>query len=176
TMVVRAPGHERAVIASIRATLRDIDPTLPIVGLATMRDRLSLAYAAVDNGAVGAAGFGIIAALLAATGIYGIIAYGVHQRRREIGIRVALGARGRSIVTLVVGRAVALTLFGLLLGLALWIAVPMGLERILFGVSRGDPLTLMVTAAALGAIAFIAALVPVYRALRLDPTQVLRIL
>jgi len=174
-VVVRAAGDERALLSAVRAAVREVDPSLPLIGLGTLSERVSVAYAAVDNGAFAALGFGALAVLLAAAGIYGVVSYGVSQRRREIGIRVALGAGRGAVVRLVVGRALGLTLAGSALGLLAALAVPTGIERLLYGVSRADPPALAGAVLLFSAVAALAALLPARRAARLDPMRVLRL-
>jgi putative ABC transport system permease protein len=164
-----------ALVAPVRAAIGRIDPTLPIVGLGTFRQHVSVAYAPIETGAVGALGFGILALLLAASGVYGLTAYAVAQRRREIGIRMALGATRGAVLRLVAGRALTLTLVGAGAGALLAALVPMGLDSLLFGVSRYDPRALAVAIAVFGAVAALAALVAARRAVGLDPMQVLRL-
>ncbi|HEX6748092.1 MAG TPA: ABC transporter permease [Longimicrobium sp.] len=175
TVVVRAAGNEAALLPAVRAAVREADPALPLIGLGTLRERVSVAYAAVRSGASAALGFGVLAVLLAASGIYGVVSYDVTQRRREIAIRMALGAGRAAVVRLVVGRALRLALAGTVLGLLGAVAVPTGIERMLFGVSRTDPLALAASVVLFCAIAALAAFLPAQRAARLDPMRVLRL-
>jgi predicted permease len=175
TTLVRARESDAALVAQVRTVIRKIDPALPIVGLGTFRQHVSVAYAPIETGAVGALGFGILALLLAASGVYGLTAYAVAQRRREIGIRMALGATRGAVLRLVAGRALTLTLVGAGAGALLAALVPMGLDSLLFGVSRYDPRALVVAIALFGAVAALAALVAARRAVGLDPMQVLRL-
>jgi len=175
TIVVRSSASDTRLVGAIRATMREIDPAVPVIGLATLRDHIALAYTPVESGALGATAFGVLAVLLTASGIYGVVSYGVSQRRREIGIRAALGARAGDVVRLVVGRAVRLTLVGVAIGLATVALVPMGLNRLLYGVSSHDPATLGATGLLFLLVAGIAGFVPARRAARLDPMRVLRL-
>ena len=178
TTLIRARGprdSDAALVAPVRGAIAAIDPTLPIVGLGTFRQRVSVAYASIETGAVGALGFGLLALLLAASGVYGLTAYAVAQRRREIGIRMALGATRSAILRLVAGRALTLTLVGAGAGALLAALVPMGLDSLLFGVSRYDPRALAVAIAVFGAVALAAALSAAMRAVGLDPMRVLRL-
>src|SRR6185503_19514270 len=134
-----------------------IDPALPIGRLGTFRQHIAVAYASTESGAIGALGFGILALLLAASGIYGIIAYSVAQRRREIGIRMALGARRTAVLRLIAGRALLLTMGGAAAGAIFAAVVPMGLDSLLMGVSPRDPRALVMATVVFGVVAVVAA-------------------
>jgi predicted permease len=175
TTLVRVRGPDAALVAPVRAAIHALDPALPIVGLGTFRQHISVAYVSIESGAIGALAFGLLALVLAASGVYGLTAYAVTQRRREIGIRVALGATGAAVLRLVAGRALTLTLVGAAAGALLAALVPMGLDSLLFGVSRYDPRALAGAMAVFGVVAVVAALVAARRALGLDPMQVLRL-
>jgi predicted permease len=175
TMVVRSRGSELALLPAIRAAIRAIDPTLPVVGLGTLRQHVSVAYTSTESGAIGVLGFGILALLLAASGIYGITAYTVSQRRREVGIRLALGARHSSVLRLIAGRALGLTMIGAGVGAALAALVPMGLDSLLLGVSPRDPRALAMATIVFGFVAVTASLAAALRAVRLDAMRVLRL-
>jgi hypothetical protein len=175
TMLVRTADDERALIPLVQSLMREIDPSLPVVGLGTLRDHVSTAYSAVRGAAVATAGFGVLATLLAAAGIYGVIAYGVAQRRREIGIRMALGAGRGAVVRLSVTRILSLTLAGAAVGLAVVLVVPLGLDALLLGVSARDPLTLAGAVLLFVVTAVLAAAAPARRAAGLEPMHVLRL-
>jgi ABC-type antimicrobial peptide transport system permease subunit len=118
--------------------------------------------------------FGIVALLLAAVGLYGVTAYTVEQRTREIGIRMALGAERAKVVQLVLGGASRRVGAGLILGLPLAIGAGRLISSQLYGVSSWDPLALMVAASALAASAFVAAIIPASRAASISPMSALR--
>ena len=117
--------------------------------------------------------FAAVALLLAAVGIYGVMTYLVAQRTREIGIRMALGASARTVVAMVVGRGLALTLAATLLGMAGAAALTRTLATLLFGVGPLDPLTFAAAAALLGGVALLACYLPARRAARVDPVVAL---
>jgi len=117
--------------------------------------------------------FAAVALLLAAVGIYGVMAYLVAQRTREIGIRMALGASARSVVLMVVGRGLALTLIATLLGIAGAAALTRTLATLLFGVGPLDPVTFVAAAVVLGGVALLACYLPARRAARVDPVVAL---
>jgi putative ABC transport system permease protein len=120
------------------------------------------------------AAFGAIALLLAAFGIYGVISYGVMQRRREIGIRMALGADRADVRRLIVREGMSLAAAGLALGLLASLALGPILRSLLFQTRTGDPATLLAVAALLGGVALLACSIPARRAARLDPQAALR--
>jgi ABC-type antimicrobial peptide transport system permease subunit len=118
--------------------------------------------------------FAAVALALAAVGIFGVISYTVAQRTREIGVRMALGASGGTVLGLMLGRAMRLVALGLALGLALALAVNRSVEGMLYGVDPADPLTLAAVALVLGAVALLACWLPARRATRIDPMVALR--
>jgi putative ABC transport system permease protein len=174
TFVVRTSGNEAALIGAARGAVRNVDPALPVIGLGSLHDHVALAYAPVASGAAGAIGFAVLAMLLAISGVYGTVAYGVAKRRRELGVRIALGARPGAIVRLVVRRAVTLTASGVLLGATIVATVPMGLSSMLYGVSPRDPRVLASSAMLFCLIAAAAALIPARRAVGVDPVNAMR--
>jgi ABC-type antimicrobial peptide transport system permease subunit len=119
--------------------------------------------------------FGAVALALAAVGTYGSINYSVERRNREIGIRMAMGARGADVLTMVVGRVARLAALGIAIGLAAGLLLTRILDRLLFGLSATDPLTLALATLVLGGVALIAGYLPARRAARVDPMTVLRI-
>ncbi|MFL5526321.1 MAG: ADOP family duplicated permease [Gemmatimonadaceae bacterium] len=175
TTLVRVTGQERTFIEPVRAALSRVDPKIPVMSLGTLREFTSVSYSALESGAVAAIGFGALALVLAASGVYGLTAYAVSQRRREIAIRLAVGAQRRSVIRLVAGRALTLTLIGAGMGALIAAFVPMGLKPLLFGVTQHDPSALVAAMIAFGTVAFVAALVAAWRAMKLDPMTVLRL-
>src|SRR5688500_9696806 len=118
--------------------------------------------------------FGAMALLLAVAGVYGVMAYSVARRRREIGVRIALGARPGDVLGLVVGRAAYLAGAGVAIGLAAAFGVSRLLSGLIFGVSTSDPKTFLITPLVLAAAAMLASYVPARRATKLDPMEALR--
>ena len=118
--------------------------------------------------------FAVVALVLASVGIYGVISYSVAQRTHEIGIRMALGARPRQVLALVVGQVMWLAMLGVIIGLALAVASTRVLSGILFGVSTTDPVTFTVISLLLMVVAVAASSVPARRAIRIDPMIALR--
>jgi putative ABC transport system permease protein len=118
--------------------------------------------------------FGLVALLLAALGIYGLMSFSVAQRQREMGLRMALGADGAEIRRKVVGGGVKLTAVGIVAGVGLAVPAAVAARSVLFGVSALDPVTLVAVVSVFGLVAVVAAAVPAWRASRVDPLEVLR--
>jgi len=155
--------------ADIRALVRHVDPHTAIDNFATMQQLVSNAIARRRLFAVLLGVFAVVAATLAAVGIYGVMAYTVTRRTREIGIRMALGASRRQVMSLVLGQTLTLTAVGIVLGLAGAAGVTQYLGSLLFGVSPLDARTFAAVALVLGSIATLAASVPARRAMRVEP-------
>lgn len=173
-LIVRSEIDSASVIAGVREALRGIDPHVPIGEIATMREvrERTLAGASRPTWLIGI--FAGIAALLAAIGLYGVISQTVNQRRREMGIRIALGARSSDVVGHVLRDASKLVLIGLAIGSAGAFALTRLVKALLFGVSPLDPVAFVIACAAMGSIGIVAGLFPARRAARLDPAMTLR--
>jgi len=172
-LVVRTTDTE-ALTADIRQLVTSIEPKLPWIpaeraDVTYLRDAEPLTYTALSLGA-----FGGIALTLAAVGLFAMMAYVVSLRTRELGIRVALGARSGDVVGLVVRQAVRLAVYGSIAGVAIAVPIAFGLRALLAGVSPLDPLALAPTLALLFVVAIAAAVIPARRAARVDPVSVLR--
>ncbi|TMP97427.1 MAG: ABC transporter permease [Verrucomicrobia bacterium] len=164
------------VIPTLREMLRDIDPDLPILSIAPFSDLLekSVGLWVVRLGAVLFGVFGAIALLLAVVGVYGVKAYAVACRTREIGIRMALGAHRRDVFALIMRQGAMQTALALAVGVLLSLAAGRVLAQILYEVSPSDPFALLVSSAMLAAAALLACFLPARRATRVDPIQALR--
>jgi predicted permease len=173
-LYVRASGDPGALLPAIRREIRSLEPHLPLPGLRTMPDAVVGALYVPRTGALLLAAFGGVALLLAAVGVYGVTAFSVAQRTREIGVRMALGARAGDVLALVLGNGLRLVAAGVALGLALALAAARALEAFLFGVRGTDPATFAAVAALLGAAALVACFIPARRAMRLDPVRALQ--
>ena len=173
-LVARTNGDARAVLAAIRRELQQIDPTLPLYDAKTLTEHMNIPLfpAKVAAGALGS--FGVLALVLAAVGIYGVMSYMVAGRTREIGLRMALGAQSRSVGWLILRQGMRLALLGSTLGLLLAFGGTRLLQSILYGVSAVDPITFTTVAFLLGAVALLACWLPAYRAARVDPMVALR--
>ena len=169
TLVTRTAGEPSAITGSIRQQIRAIDPELPFFSVKPMLQRLDESLVARKTPMLLATLFGGIALFLAAIGIYGVLAYQVAQRRKEIGIRLALGSDGRRIFGLIVSEGLWLLALGVGAGLAGAFAIRTAMATQLFGVQPMDPLVLAAVAVVLGVVAFGACAVPARRAARIDP-------
>jgi predicted permease len=171
--VLQARGDTESVTADLRRAITQVDPEMPVYGVRTMLARM-------DQGLIGrrlpmlvAIAFGVVALLLSAIGIYGVLAYGVSQRRREIGIRLALGSSAREVFSLVFSEGAKIVSVGLLLGVAGAYGVGQAMTSQLFEVRPHDPWVIGGVVVLLSAVALIATFVPARRAARVSPVEVL---
>jgi putative ABC transport system permease protein len=173
-LAVRAHGDAASLVPAIRGSLAELDPDLPLADIATLEERkaVSLARPRVNAAVLGA--FALAALLLAAVGIYGVVAYGVVQRTRELGIRMALGAGGGNLLTMVIRQGMTPVLVGMLLGLAAALAGGRVLRSLLFGVDATDPLSFAAVILFLAGVSLAAIYLPARRAARSDPMVALR--
>lgn len=172
-LVARARGDARSLLAPLTREIRALDPDLPVES-GTIEEHLGLALLPQRIGTAVLGTFGAVAALLAAFGLFGLMSYMVSQRTREIGIRVALGARARDVRMMVVRRALALTLTGLVLGLTGAAAAAQVLRTFLVGVRPTDPVILLSVGVLFAAVALLASWLPARRAAAVDPMRALR--
>ncbi len=173
-LVARTTSDPVQLTQSVIKEIQTLDPELPVYDVSTMEQRLydSLARQRFSMLLLGV--FALFAVILAAIGIYGVMAYSVNQRTHEIGIRMALGAQPRNILRLVIRQALILVTVGIAIGLAAAFALTQVMSSLLYGVSTTDALTFALTAFALGAIALFASYIPARRAARVDPMVALR--
>jgi predicted permease len=172
-LVVRAPDP-LALMKGIRDRIRQVDPDIPASSVRTMEDRVSASLARPRLHAIVLGTFAGLALLLAGVGTYGVMSYAARQRTREIGIRMAVGASSRAILTLLLGRGLVMVAAGVAAGLVGAAGLTRALRTLLFGVSTSDPLVFGGVTATLAAIAMVAAWVPARRATRLEPVVALR--
>jgi putative ABC transport system permease protein len=173
--VVKSSAADAASLAGpLRAAIRELDPKVPVTQVATLPDLVVGAAAAQLFVTRLLAGFAAIAVMLAAVGLYGVMSYGVAQRTREVGVRVALGAQRGDVVRLVLGSGSMLVAAGVAAGLAAAFAATHVLGTLVYGVSHVDPLTFAAATLLLAAVALLAHWVPVRRALSIDPASALR--
>jgi predicted permease len=176
TLVARSAQSEESVLSTIEATLRNIDPDLATMNEGTMNQAINESPSAYlhRSSAWLVGGFASLALLLSVVGLYGVVAYSVSQRTREIGVRMALGAQRGSVVQMVLGEAGRLTAFGLVIGLACAVGVTALMRSVLFGVESWDLPTLVGVAVVLTVSALLASYLPARRASNVDPVVALR--
>jgi ABC-type antimicrobial peptide transport system permease subunit len=173
-VVLRTEGDPSSLVSAARHTVGELDPLLAIIGIRSMGEMMDLAVAQPRFTMLLLGVFGAVALTLAAIGIYGIMSYAVKRRTREIGIRMALGARPSDVLRLVVGQGMRLALMGLAVGVIGAFLATRLMTKLLYGVSATDPLTFASIAAVLAAVACVASWVPARRAVLTDPTTALR--
>jgi putative ABC transport system permease protein len=174
SVLLRVRGEPSAFAAGLRSAVRSIDGRLPLFGVEPLPETLSKSIAQQRFTMVVLGAFALVALLLAAVGVHGVLSYTVSQRTSEIGIRMALGADGHSVRSLVLGEGATLAVIGLAIGLVGAFAVSRLLSNLLFGVGVHDPLTFAAVAAALASVAMLATYLPARRASRVDPMVALR--
>ncbi len=174
TLVARSTGDARALLTSMRSDVNALDATLPVYEVKTMEEHLGFSLFPMRVAASMSGAFGLLALALAGIGIYGVMAYAVSQRTREIGIRIALGARKSDVLRLIAGRGLTLVAIGLSIGLAAALLLTRLMESLLFDVSATDPLTFIAIASLLAFVALLACWIPARRAAKVDPMIALR--
>ncbi len=173
-VVVRTTTQPETFVTALRAQVRQIDGEQPVYNIRTMSEIIANATAQQRFQAVLVSLFGIVALLLVAVGIYGVVAYVVKQRRREIGVRMALGAGARDILKLVIGQGMRHALLGLVLGLAGSFVLTRLMSNSIFGLREIDPLTFIMVALLLIGVALAACYFPARRATKVNPSTALR--
>jgi len=174
SVIVKSSGDPMALAPSIVGAVRDLDPNVPVADIRPMADVVSISTAQRRVTMLLLVTFAILALVLAAVGIYGVVSYSVTQRTQEIGIRMALGAARGAVLRMVVGQAMALAAVGVVAGGAGAWALTRLMGALLFGVEPSDPVTFGAVSAVLALVAAVAASVPGLRATRVDPVIALR--
>ena len=174
SLVVRANVDPGSLADPIRATVREIDEQLPVFGVQTMRELLGERVALRRLAAWLMSLFGAAALLLAALGIYGVMSYAVSERRREVGLRMALGAQRSGVLSLIVGQGARLIAIGLAIGLCAAIGLSRLVETLLFEVAATDASSYSAVGVVLAVTGALASLIPALRASRVDPMEALR--
>ncbi|MEZ5395706.1 MAG: FtsX-like permease family protein [Bryobacterales bacterium] len=174
TLAVKTRGAPQSLATAVRNEMARVDPEVALFDVKTMQERADLSLSSKRTAMFLAVGFGIVALLLSALGIYGVLAYSVSQRRREIGIRVALGSTTAKVMGLVAWEGFVLALVGLALGAAGAVALRGVMASEIYGVGALDPMVLGGVALLLVGVAGTAALIPARRASRIDPARALR--
>ncbi len=170
----RTVGNPLVAASGIRKVVRELDPKVEVTDLQTMTDLLNdqLFRERSLSSLVGL--FSLLALVLACLGLYGILSYAVARRTREIGVRMALGARGRNVIFVIMRQGMTLTSLGCALGVLLAIALTRVVSSLLYGVTPTDPVTFVLTVLLLGTVAFVSCWLPARRAARIDPMVALR--
>jgi predicted permease len=174
TFVAHVRGDPRAALGSIREVTRALDPRLSLARLETLDRHLALALFPARSAGLLFSVFGAVALLLAASGLFGVIAYSVSQRTREIGIRMALGAQRAKVVEMVLGQGMRLAGAGTLVGLVGAFAATRLLRSLLLGVDPVDAVTFTLVPVLLLVVALLACVLPARRAAKVDPMEALR--
>jgi len=174
TVYLRTSMNPAQAFAAVRAQVRQLDANLPLYGMRTMDAQIENSLLIERLIAGLSTVFGCLATLLAMVGLYGVMAYTVERRTREIGIRMALGAFHRDVIWLVMREVVLLVAIGIVAGLAASFALTQYVQSQLYGVTRNDPVTIALATTALAAVACLAGYIPAVRASRTDPIQALR--
>ena len=162
------------MVPQIRQTISRLDPELPLYGVGSLEQMLGFAFFPTRAAATALSAFGILAIMLAATGINGLVSYAVSRRTHEIGIRMAIGARPAEVLRLVLGKTAALLAFGSLVGLTLALAAGRVISSIVYETRPHDPLVLVCVWIGIALLGLFASWAPARRALRVDPMVALR--
>jgi ABC-type antimicrobial peptide transport system permease subunit len=174
TVYVRTALEPSQVIATVRRKVQNLDPSIPVYSMRTTEQQIDLSLRTERLVASLSTVFGALATLLAVIGLYGVMAYTVERRTREIGIRMALGAEQGNVIWMVMREVFLLVGVGVLVGVPLAIGLSSLVKNQLFGMAPHDPLTLIAATVGLAAVACLAGFVPALRASRVDPTRALR--
>jgi ABC-type antimicrobial peptide transport system permease subunit len=174
-IVMRTAGDPALMAETVRAEMRDIDRTVPLYDMRTMSTLRSEAISTRRFVLLIVGAFGVLALGLAAIGVYGVMSLIVSERTREVGVRLALGAKPGQVLRMIVGRAATLGAVGIAIGLLAAFPVATLLQGQLYGIRSIDPATFVSVPAALLLLSALAALVPARKAMRIDPVEALRL-
>ncbi|HEX5432820.1 MAG TPA: FtsX-like permease family protein, partial [Candidatus Angelobacter sp.] len=174
TLIVRTKGNPQGLVSLVRSEMASVAPNIPLYNIETMEQYLASSSAQARFNTVLLGIFASLALLLAAVGLYGVVSYSVSQRTQEIGIRMALGAKKRDVLRMVVGQGLKLALIGVAIGILGALALTRLLTSMLYSVKPTDPLTFTAVSLVLIAVALLACYIPARRAARVDPMVALR--
>jgi len=174
TLVVHTSGNSRALLPALRREVNRLDENLPVQEIKTVEEIVAFSFWPMRMGARLVGAFGLLGLLLASVGLYGVMSYAVAARTREIGVRMALGAARRDVLTLIVRQGLQLSLLGVGSGLLLATAATRVLQQFLFGIGATDAVTFISVATLLTAVALVACWIPARRATQVDPMIALR--
>jgi predicted permease len=174
TVVARSSMPEDQVAGMLRRAVMELDPSLSVYAVGSLTDQLGFVLFPARIAAIVLGAFGLLAIVLAATGVYGIMAYAVSRRTREIGIRMALGAKPSQVLGVVLSHTALLVAIGTAAGIGLALLAGRLFSQILYGISAADPITYSLAIAAMALVAFAACWFPARRAIGVDPIRALR--
>ena len=174
TFVLRSQGDPAALAQSVRNMVRSLSPQSPVFQMTTMDDVIADSLTTRRLVLVLLAAFALLALVLSAAGVYGVMSYGVSQRTREIGIRLALGARSADVLTMILGGVARVLAIGIVIGLVAAALLTRTLDSLLYGVAALDPVTFALVPAIIGIVGLVAGAVPAVRAARVDPLESMR--
>lgn len=174
TLIARSDTDPQKLVALLRGELQQLDPHLPLSSAKPLEERMAMPLLPVRLAAAVLSSFGLLALVLAAIGIYGVMSYAVARRTREIGVRVAMGAQASDVLRLVIGQGMVPPLIGVVIGISVALLLMRLVNSLLFGISAADPLTYIGVAALLTAVALLACYIPARRATKIDPMVALR--
>src|SRR5437667_4280913 len=174
TVEVKSALPATQMVAEIRQAIARLDPELPLYGVGSLEQMLGFAFFPTRAAAIALSAFGILAIMLATTGIHGLVAYAVSRRTHEIGIRMAIGARPGEVLRLVLGKTAALLVLGSLVGLTLALAVGQAISSVVYEMQPRDPLVILSAWIAIALLGLFASWSPARRAMRVDPLVALR--
>jgi predicted permease len=172
-LIVRTDA-DAPILGALRDLVQKLDPQMPLVGVETLEQHMQLPLFPAQAAGLLLGLFGLLALALALMGVYGVMAFAVSQRTREIGVRMALGARRADVMRLVLGHAMRLTLTGIAAGMVIGLGVTRVLSSVLYGISASDPVAFMTVGVALTLVALIASYIPARWAAAVDPMRALR--
>jgi len=173
-LIVRTTADPQSAIANVRGEVHQLDSNLPVFDVKTLRQHLDVPLFPLHAAVAAVGSFGVVALILAAIGIYGVIAYSVSQRTQEIGVRMALGARRIDVWRLMLRNGLVITAAGLAIGLIGAFALAKIVSSLLYGVSATDPLTFLLITILLAVVALAACVIPARRATLVDPVIAIR--
>jgi predicted permease len=173
-LVVRTETEPTALSGAVRQAIQDVDEEMPVFAVLTLADQLDFSLWPARMGATLLGAFGILGLVLASVGLYGVMSYAVASRTREIGIRVALGAKAPVVLRMVMARGLGIILVGIAVGLTLAAAISRFLSSLLYGIGTTDPIAFGGTTLVLLVVALLASYIPARRATRVDPVLALK--
>jgi putative ABC transport system permease protein len=173
SLVVRTATNPASVTSSIENAVHNVDPNVPVRDILTMQGVIATSLSQPKLNTLLLGTFAGLALLLAAVGIYSVLSYSVRRRVNEIGIRMALGAKIGDVLRMIVYEGMKLVFFGVLIGAVVALTLGKVMSSLIYDVRPSDPLTFIAVTGLLAAVAFIASVIPAYRAARVDPMKAL---